>query len=84
MMNKFINIADLKDPDDSEGRSYREVNHATEHNYEVGQLVEFDDGVCLFITKLTRDCDGTPLYWFGCDENTVRRNYPENSFNLRA
>lgn len=76
----LINISDLKDPDDTEGRTYREINNATPHKYSIGQLVEFEDGVRLFITKLVRDCDGTPLYQFGFDGNTVRHNYSKDSF----
>ena len=61
-MPKFVTIADLKDPNDPEGRTYREVNNATKHSFDVGQLVEIDHGVRLFVAKQTRDCDGTPLY----------------------
>lgn len=81
-MERLFNIADLKDPSDPRGRSYREINNAAEHKYNVGQLVEFEDGLRLFITKQTRDCDGTPLYWFGWGEKTVRRNYPEDGFKI--
>lgn len=59
------NIADLKDPNDKQGRSYREVNNAKVHLFQVGDLVEVDSGIRLYITKLTRDCDGTPLYSLG-------------------
>ncbi len=60
------NVADFKDPNDSLGRTYREVNNATDHKLKLGQLVEVeDDGIRLFITKLSRDCDGTPLYSLG-------------------
>jgi hypothetical protein len=62
-MTEFVNIADLKDPNDPEGRTYREINNATQHRFNVGQLVEVDDGVRLFVAKQTRDCDGTPLYY---------------------
>ena len=61
-MSKLINIADLKDPDDSEGRTYRQVNNAKSHKYGLGVLVELDSGARLFIAKHARDCDGTPLY----------------------
>jgi len=58
----MINIYDLKDPDDPEGRTYRELNNARMHSFEVGDLVEIEGGVRLFVAKQTRDCDGTPLY----------------------
>lgn len=58
----MINIADVKDPGDPHGRTYREVNNAMAHKYDVGQLVEIDHGVRVFVAKQARDCDGTPLY----------------------
>lgn len=61
-MTQFQNIADLKDPNDPQGRTYRQVNNATPHKFGLGVLVEVDDGVRLFTAKHTRDCDGTPLY----------------------
>lgn len=62
-MPEFINVADLKDPNDPQGRSYREVNRDKQHQFKVGQLVELrESGVRLFVAKLTRDCDETPLY----------------------
>lgn len=68
----FINVADLTDPNDPEGRSYRVVNNAKRHVYGVGDLVEVR-GESAFITELTRDCDGTPLYSISmsgfCDES---------------
>lgn len=57
----MINIADLKDPNDPQGRTYREINNETNHKFNIGDLVEWDDGVRLYVAKLTRDCDGTPL-----------------------
>ena len=61
-MTEIIIISDLKDPNDSQGRSYREVNNARVHKFTVGQLVEIEDGVRMFVAKQSRDCDGTPLY----------------------
>ena len=61
-MTKFINVADLKDPNDPQGRSYREVNRDKRHKYAIGQLVEIENGCRLFVAKHTRDCDETPLY----------------------
>ena len=62
----FINVADLKDPNDSKGRSYREVNNLKAHRYMLGSLLAWKDerSIRCFgtITKLTRDCDGTPMY----------------------
>ena len=38
------------------------INNAKKHHFNVGDLVEIDDGVRLFVAKQSRDCDGTPLY----------------------
>ncbi len=70
---KFINVADLVDPTDPQGRSYREINNAKSHKFKVGDLVEIDGGVRLFIAKQTRDCDGTPLY---CLTHEVLGEFP--------
>lgn len=59
---KVINVADLKDPNDPDGRTYREVNLSLEHSIPIGSLVELDDGVRLWVVYHSRDCDGTPLY----------------------
>jgi len=61
-MNTMVNVADLKDPNDSQGRTYRQVNNAKTHKFGIGVLVELNNGVRLFTAKQTRDCDGTPLY----------------------
>ena len=73
--NVVQNIADLVDPDDSQGRTYRQINNAIPNNIPVGTLVEVKyeewhgDGACeivharLWVVVAGRDCDGTPLYW---------------------
>lgn len=61
-MLEFTNIADLKDPNDAQSRSYREVNNSTQHKFNIGEFVEIDDGVRMYIAMQNRDCDGTPLY----------------------
>ena len=58
----MINIADCKDPNDSHGRTYRELNLAIKHKFPIGSLVELENGARLFVVAHTRDCDGTPLY----------------------
>jgi len=68
----MINVSDLKDPEDTLGRTYREINNATEHKLKLGQLVEVEgNGIRLFITKLSRDCDGTPLYSIGTSQSLL-------------
>jgi hypothetical protein len=76
----IVNIADLKDPDDPQGRSYREVNQEKRHAIPIGALVEvipspeegrtqdgYKNGVRLFVVHHARDCDQTPLYCLGPD-----------------
>lgn len=41
---KFMNVADLVDPHDPAGRTWREINDATAHQTPVGSLVELDGG----------------------------------------
>jgi hypothetical protein len=57
-----INVADLKDPSDPQGRSYRQVNAAKSHKIPLGTLVELEDGERLYVVFHHRDCDKTPLY----------------------
>lgn len=75
-MVKFAMIHDLRDPNDPKKRTYKEINLAKRHKFQIGSLVEigFDDdrdwewsGVRLYVCKYTRDCDGTPLYSLGFD-----------------
>lgn len=72
----MINISDFKDPNDQQGRTYREVNNAKKHKYKVGQLVELDNGVRLFVAMKTRDCDGTPLYCLTPELNDTEQDCP--------
>jgi len=67
MPTYLINIADLPDPDDPQGRSYRQVNAEKKHTIPVGTLVELESGTRLFIVYHGRDCDQTPLYWLSDD-----------------
>jgi len=59
-MSNFTNVADMVDP--VTGLTYRQINNAKKHKFQVGQLVELESGARLFVAKQTRDCDGTPLY----------------------
>ena len=66
-MPQFINIADLKDPNDPQGRTYREVNREKAHKIPIGALVELESGARAFVVQHTRDCDQTPLYSLAID-----------------
>lgn len=60
-LTSIINIADLQDPDDKLGRTYRQINNDKRHKYHLGDSViygRFTYGVSAY----SRDCDGTPLY----------------------
>jgi hypothetical protein len=59
---EFINVADLPDRFDPQGRSYRQVNAAKTHTIPIGSLVELESGIRLFVVHHSRDCDETPLY----------------------
>jgi hypothetical protein len=67
----FVNIADCKDPDDPQGRSYREVNAEKQHSIPLGTLVEIDNGCRLFVVNHGRDCDQTPLYGLSADKDDI-------------
>jgi len=82
---EYINMAEIVDPDDPQGRTYRQVNQEKQHNIPVGSLVEIghpddkynDDlnGLRLWVVWHGRDCDGTPLYWLSADkEDTKKEN----------
>ncbi len=58
----FVNLADIIDPDDASGRTYRQVNAAKAHSIPLGTLVETNRGARLFVARHDRDCDQTPLY----------------------
>jgi hypothetical protein len=73
-MNTLVNIADLVDQNDPEGRSYRQVNAAKEHQIPIGTLVEMETGVRLFVVKHTRDCDMTPLYCMSADSDDTEEH----------
>jgi len=64
---EFINIADLKDPSDPQGRSYREINAEKKHGIPIGSLVELESGARAFVVGHTRDCDQAPLYSLAID-----------------
>ena len=72
-MTILINIADLRDPDDPQGRSYRQVNAEKTHSIPIGALVELENGARLFVVHHGRDCDQTPLYWLSADEDDTEQ-----------
>lgn len=77
-MVSLMNIADMADPKDDQGRTYREVNAAIEHSIPVGTLVELDGGERMFVVKHTRDCDQSPLYCLGVHgREELLGGYPE-------
>ena len=73
-MKRFIQICDIPDKD---GITDRERNIAMVHSFKVGDLVELDDGCRLFICRLSRDCDQTPLYQIGREDSNRQGGYPE-------
>jgi len=75
-MISILTLHNLVDPDDSQGRTYKEVNMAKEHSYPIGTLVELEDGVRLWVVFHTRDCDGTPLYELSIKKNDTKEENP--------
>lgn len=71
----FVNIADLKDPDDPQGRSYREINTEKVHTIPIGTLVEMESGARAFVVRHTRDCDQTPLYSLAINPDPERHKF---------
>lgn len=69
-MIEVVNVADLRDPNDPAGRSYRQVNAEKTHSIPLGALVEIK-GTCerLYVVIQGRDCDQTPLYWLSLKDN---------------
>lgn len=73
----IINVADLVNPNDPEGRTYRQINAAKKHAIPIGALVEdIDTGVRLFVVKHGRDCDMTPLYYLSANRDDTEQKDP--------
>jgi len=91
-MVQLVNIADLKDPDDPQGRSYRQVNAEKQHNIPLDTLVELLDddgkpsGERLYVKAHHRDCDQTPLYALGMKHHESKyqwnHGFPEHSLQI--
>lgn len=86
----FIHIADLVNL--ATGKTYREENAEMTHAIGIGALVEIkESGVRMFVVKLGRDCDMTPLYWLspyapdeltGTERNETYGGYGDESLLL--
>jgi len=74
-MKTIFQVCDLTDPFDPQHRTYREINNAQIHKFDINDLVEIESGVRAFIHKQLRDCDGTPLYSLGVDDKENRSDY---------
>lgn len=65
-------IHDFVDPDDPQGRTYRQVNAAKVHNIPIGALVEYEHtGIRAFVVLQERDCDQTPHYYLSVKDTDV-------------
>lgn len=75
MVSMVVFVADLVDPKDPAGRTYREVNAEQRHAIPLGALVEHESGFRLFVVHHGRDCDDEPLYWLATkpDETNTRQ-----------
>ncbi len=73
----FQFIHNFIDPNDPDGRSYKQINAEKEHQIPIGSLVEdIETGIRMFVVLHTRDCDMTPLYWLAPDKDDTERDYP--------
>lgn len=84
-MAEMVMFHDLIDPDDPQGRTYKQVNMEKKHNIALDSLVELESGVRLFVTRQGRDCDMTPLYWLSPDKGTNHNQvggYTETSLKV--
>jgi hypothetical protein len=72
-----VNLADLRDPNDKQGRSYRQVNAEMAHAIPVGALVEMENGCRLYVVYHGRDCDMTPLYSLSHDKDDTEQHRPQ-------
>ena len=89
-----VNLADVQDPGDPQGRSYRQVNAEKKYGIPLGALVEVEDtGERLYVVFQGRDCDQTPAYWLSMKDHTEKLNefmhkgdwfggYPEESLSI--
>ncbi len=75
MSQKYMMIADLPDPTDPKGRTYREINSEKKHAIPMGSLVETPDGARAFVSEHTRDCDMTPLYSLQVSDGDLGQSY---------
>lgn len=69
-------IADLRDPNDPQGRTYRQVNAEKTHTLPIGTLVQLKGGARAFVVFYTRDCDETPLYYLSLDPDDTEEMRP--------
>ena len=75
MTVEIVNIADLEDPDDSEGRTFRQVNATKSHEIPIGTFVELDSGARSWVVHHGRDCDQTPLYYLCLDKDNIEPRF---------
>lgn len=87
----LVNVADLADPNDSKGRTYRQVNAEKQHAIPVGALVEIAggdgfrmSGARLFVVRQGRDCDQTPMYWLSADPDDLPSPEDDRDFWTKA
>ncbi len=76
-MPRVIAISDLVDPDDPQGRTYKQINAEKVHAIPVGALVALSSGARGFVVLQSRDCDQTPLYYLSIDRKDVGKSAVE-------
>ena len=75
-MTEIVNVADIPDPSDPEGRTFRQVNAEKTHAIPIGAFVELEGGCRAWVVSHGRDCDKTPLYWLCMDREDTEQRHP--------
>jgi hypothetical protein len=66
----------LRNMVEENGRTIKQNNMERKHAIPIDTLVELENGVRMFVTKHTRDCDGTPLYALAEYQTTSEEGTP--------
>jgi hypothetical protein len=73
-------LINFKNIIEKNGKTIYENNMDKKHKFPIGSLVEYEDGMRLFVKAHTRDCDGTPLYSLG-EKSEDRRDHWIHGYN---
>lgn len=84
--NRIIVVHDIVEEN---GKTIKENNLERTHAIPLGALVETYseseygwEGIRLFVTKHTRDCDGTPLYSLGAEGRSYTHGFSDSCLKV--